>query len=445
MNRVFVSGMGAISPFGVGVEKLWGALLAGASAEQDIPNGFSYYHEPNSRVWAPLPPLDYSSLGISRAEQIKLDPLCLLSFVATSEALENASLNIRCTDEKKRTFRIDGVEPARLGISMGTGLGGSAGFRNYVPHLLRPIKNQLDSLKSDAGHSAIDALIENLDENPRVNPHVICQTMPNAISANLAIRFGALGMVEVACYACAASTIAIHRAISAIKLGEIDLAICGGAEFFGDLAGGVFMGFDKLKALAVKSRTSAAKPFDKNRNGFLFSQGGSGILILESEQNLSARNGTAIVELLDSAITHDASSIVSIDRENNQIGTMLDKLLSKTAHCSDDVTYINAHGTGTIANDAAEAAVIAEKFTHRPTVNSTKGAIGHAIGACGAIELIVTSLSLKEGRTHGNATLEQPDFDLNLPTKTRDIQRGLGITQNMGFGGHNASILVKPC
>ena len=445
MNRVFITGMGAISPFGVGIKPLWESLISGSSAAKDIPESFSAYYDPSSDVWAPLPKFDWKAFGITRSEEIKLDPISLLSFVATSEALHNAGLNVRCTDEKNRIFQIDGIDPASLGVSMGTGLGGSASFRNYVPHLLKRVKGELDSLNASHDNKTLEALVKNLVETPRVNPYVICQTMPNALSANLAIRFGAKGMAEVSCYACAASTYAIHKAVSSIKLGDIELAICGGAEHFGDSAGGIFMGFDTLKTLAksIDNPSDAARPFDKNRNGFLFSEGGAGILILESERSLAARGGTPVAEILGTSTSNDATSIVAIDPDNNQIGSMLDKLMNSTNSNPADVTYINAHGTGTLANDSAEARVLSQKFPHQPIVNSTKGALGHSIGACGAIELIVTTLSLTQGRTHSNANLQEPDCELNLPTKECNVLAGLGITQNMGFGGHNAAILVK--
>lgn len=445
-ERVFVSGTGAVTSYGIGTETLWDSLLNGVSAAAPIPDEFYSYHEPISEIWAPLPKFDWRQLGISRADEIRNDPLVLMSYVAVEEAIKNARLEIDCSNRKKQTFKIRDLPGARLGVSMGTGLGGgSAPFDNYVPHLLSRHRETLESLRLENRTPALQELTKNLAANPRVNPYVICQTMPNAVASNLGIRYGALGMVDVSCFACAASTIAIKKAVCAIQQGEIDVAIAGGSEFFGDRAGGVFMGFDILRTLAKTDQEpqTASRPFDANRTGFLFSEGGAGALILESEKHLEARKGEPIVEIVGSSISSDSTSIVSIDPENNQIAPMLLRLLKEASLEPSDITYINAHGTGTTVNDAVEASILQDLFPSAPIVNASKSLLGHTVGACGALESIITILSLSRGFVHPNLNITDPIAELNFPLVKTEIDSGIGLTQNMGFGGHNASLLFR--
>ena len=444
MRDVFVSGIGCVTSFGFGVNTLWDALISGRSAATRIPESFRAYHDPISNFWAPLPSFNWKDFGISRAEEKKFDPLVLMAYVAAQEALEKAALRPECVNPKERRFQLPNVDNHKLGISMGTGMGGgSSPFNNYVPHLLKRHKNLLDAAAET--NPDIVELKNNLEEHPRVNPFVICQTMPNALAANLAIRYQALGLVDTACFACAASTVAISRAFNAIQMGQIDVAICGGSEYFGDRAGGVFMGFDLLRTLTSGRGQSdeAAKPFDRHRDGFLFSEGGAGILILESREHIESRNHLPIAKLVNTAITNDSTSLVAIDPNNNQIRTMLDQLFQNMEVDRENVKYINSHGTGTIVNDLVEAEVLSSLFEKDAVVNTTKSLLGHSVGACGAIEAITTIKSLSDRVAHPNLNISEPITDFNFPKEPTSITSKSGVSLNMAFGGHNASLLFE--
>jgi 3-oxoacyl-[acyl-carrier-protein] synthase II len=188
---------------------------------------------------------------------------------------------------------------------------------------------------------------------------------------------------------------------------------------------------------------AANRPFDENRSGFLFSQGGAAVLILEELDHAQRRGATILAELIGFAETFDAHSIMSLAPGGQQIERMIHATLEDANMSPKDVDYINAHGTGTKNNDQTEAEVIDRVFGKSVRVNSTKSLLGHTIGASGAFEALVTALTLRDGKTHISRNLENPVLDLNFVRSVESFEPRVALSQSFAFGGHNAAIILR--
>jgi 3-oxoacyl-[acyl-carrier-protein] synthase II len=439
-SRVFVTGLGAVSAFGLGVNALWQGCTTGDSKVEPTPAHWSLYYQATSRVWSPLPPIDFSTLGFSRTEILTTGIPSLLAVAASTEGIRQANAD---------TMLLGSTIAAqvRAGIFLGTGLGGAkAPFDNYRAHLLGGMKARFNMLlKEFPDDLEIKEQLAALTAHPRVNPMVICQTMPNAASAGVGIRFGIRGPNDTVCYACASGTVAIGRAFQAIQRGELDFAIAGGVEHLSDRAGGVFMGFDRLQTLAKphQSAGSENRPFDLERSGFLFSEGGAAVLILESETSAKKRGVRPLAEVSGFALTSDAVSMVAMSEDNSAIPAMFQQVLNSAGIQAADIGYLNAHGTSTELNDRVESKLIEKHFGNKVKVNSTKSILGHTIGASGAFEAVVTVKSLQEQTTHVSRNLQNPIADLNFCTETAHHDFEYALSHSFGFGGHNAGLIFS--
>lgn len=446
-SRVFVTGLGVVSSVGSGVENFWAGCKAGTVVAAEIPLHWNEYYRATSRVWAPLPEPDYSQAGLGKTDLLTLGKPAALAIVAAQQALELAGVEVDRQQGRYPVAQLQGVAPPRAGIFLGTGLGAAqAPFNNYYAHLLSGLKSHLETaVANEPSLSLLAELRAGLREHPRVNPLVICQTMPNAIAASLAIRFGIQGPSDTVCAACASGTIAIGKAFQAIRHGAVDFALAGGAEHLGDRAGGVFMGFDRLQTLAKPLRGIGTenRPFDRERSGFLFSEGGAAIAVLESEQSVRRRGVRPLAEILGFAETTDAYSIAAIKDGANEIGTMIDIALADAGVPAHLIDYVNAHGTSTEINDAVEARIIERKFRPTTKVNSTKSILGHSIGAAGALEFVVTALSLRDQELHLSKNLDEPIANLDFCRETGPASLDYAFTHSFGFGGHNAGLVLR--
>jgi 3-oxoacyl-[acyl-carrier-protein] synthase II len=444
MTRVVITGAGVISSAGQSIDEFWENCLRGVSLAQDIPEHWLHYYQPRSKVWAPLPSCDYAKFGITRTERILLSTPALIGLCASYQATQNAGLE---TDSAGKIAKL-GTE-TRMSVHIGTGLGAAhSPFDNYATHLISGLKPKLLELQATyPDDPLVRDLLAGLKAQPRVNPLVICQTMPNALAANISLRLGVRGAVETSCAACASGTVAIGKAFRAIKAGETDIAIAGGVEHLGDRTGSVFMGFDRLQTLAspYQGLGTENRPFDQNRSGFLFSEGGAAILVLESLDSAVKRGQASqiLAEVVGFGQTSDAHSIAAISADNNAIRGMLDRALGDACVKPADIDYINAHGTGTEINDRVESGFISQTFPQRPLVNSTKSILGHTIGAAGAFEAITTAMSLHRQMVHPSRNLRDPIADLNFPLSAVPADLRLALTHNFGFGGHNAGLVLQ--
>ncbi len=342
------------------------------------------------------------------------------------------------------------VDPDRVGVYLGTGLGGGVSFlQNHTHHLLQRARAVLKTYVAEKAPSAhrdeLEGILDLLSHGLRFNPFEVSMVMPNAAAAVLGIRYGLTGPNETYCVACASGTIAVGNAWRAVRAGRVDMAVTGGCEYFGDEHGHIFRSFDVAGTL-VRDCTDperANRPFDKKRSGFLFSQGGAAVLILEELGHALRRGATPIAEIVGFAQTFDAHSIMALAPSGEQIERMIRLALAEAGVQAEEVDYINAHGTGTQNNDAIEAEVIERVFGRRPLVNSTKSLLGHTIGASGAFEALVTALSLRDGTTHVCKNLEDPVRELNFVREVGPRALRVGLTQSFAFGGHNAALVLR--
>jgi 3-oxoacyl-[acyl-carrier-protein] synthase II len=440
-RRVVITGIGVVAPNGATATEFWDNCRAMQSSVQPIPPHWQRYWQPLSRLWAPLPAIDFDRRGIGRVERMQLDKSAILAILAAREALESARMPCTLTDEKKNRYFVAGFSGDRAAVFMGTGIGGIASFAaNEGNHILTPCSARLQQLPIPP-----DELAELTRAPSRFNPFVVSMTMPNTCSAMLGIRFTAHGPNRTVCTACASGTMAIGQAFDAITAGSADVSLAGGAEYVADDYGGVFRGFDVAKTLVIDcdDPQRANRPFDRKRSGFLFAEGGSAVLVLEELSHALDRDAPIVAEVLAYAETFDAHSIMSIDASARQIRRMITEALDAADCTPAQIDYINAHGTATEQNDEVEAFAIESVFGSKPLINATKSLTGHTIGAAGAIEVAVTALSIATKTTHACKNLEEPIRPLNFVTKAGPFDIATAFTQSFAFGGHNAGLVLR--
>ncbi len=449
-RRVVITGAGIVSTNGIGVEKFWRNCLDAKTTVAPIPARWSSYAAPRSRIWSPLPDFNSESMGIGRAEQLQLDQVTVLALVATREALENAGFVPVSVNGSSRVFKLPGTDDSRTGVFLGTGLGGANTFlQNHTYHLLHgPRADLLDYAEKHApagDREKLQNILSLTNHGPRFNPFEVSMVMPNASAAAIAIRYSITGPNTTYCVACASGTIAIGNAYRAVREGTVDVAISGGCEYFGDEHGHIFHSFDVTGALLRECAdpTTANRPFDEKRSGFLFAQGGAAILVLEELEHAKRRRANIVAEVGGYSESFDAYSMMRLAPGGQQIENMLNMALADASVHAHEVDYINAHGTGTVNNDETEADVIQRVFGKSVRVNSTKSLVGHAIGASGAIEILVTALSLRDQTTHICKNLDNPLRDLNFVRSSGPMHLRVGLSQSFAFGGHNAAVVLS--
>jgi 3-oxoacyl-[acyl-carrier-protein] synthase II len=457
-RRAVITGCGVIAPGAATTAQFWRNCLDGTAPVSPIPPHWLRYARYGSTIWAPLPSIDFTALGIGRVEQMQLDMSAMLACAASQQALDEARLTRSLKNEKKNTFTINGVDGRRCAVYCGSGIGGLTSLiYNQANHVVSPLSNSLERLRpvlaglagprADEARAVCEAARQDIRMPQRFNPFIVSMTMPNAVSAYLGIKYSLNGPNTTMCCACAAGTVAIGHGFNAVRSGHADIALCGGVEYLGDEFGGIFRGFDAAHTLvaAGSDPQTANRPFDKRRSGFLFAEGGAAMLVVEDLDHAHGRGATIIAEITAYAETFDGHSIMMMDPSAVQIRRMLSDLVAQAGLGFSDIDYINAHGTGTVANDEIESRIIGELFGAKPLVNSTKSLIGHTIGAGGAIETVVTALSIAHKTTHACKNLDEPVSGLNFVKTVREFPIQKAITQSFAFGGHNAALVLEEC
>jgi 3-oxoacyl-[acyl-carrier-protein] synthase II len=452
-RRVVVTGMGIMCSMGTNIDEFWENCLRGISKVDSIPDHWHDYQSFNSSVWSALPHIDFGNHGISTIETLRFDVTTQLAIAASSMALINAEIEIEVANIKNNTFYLKGIEPTRAGVILGTGMGGVNSLLNAHSHqvLFRNKKN-LNDIIDNNHHQLQESVRGELSDihrrfqvPRRYNPFVVSMGMPNASSNNISIKYGITGRSNTVCSACASGTVAIGHAFRAIKEGIIDFAVAGGVEYLYDDYGTVFRGFDIIGTLTRNSekKNMGSRPFDKNRDGFLFSEGAGATLIIEELNHAKKRGAPIIGEIISYSESSDANNIMILERDGVQIKRMLSSALDEAGLTPMDIDYINAHGTGTVVNDEIEARVIRDVFGKSPLINSTKSLMGHSIGASGAIEAIVCLLSIANNETHICKNLVEPVQDLNFVTEVKKIEINTAISQSFAFGGLNSALVIS--
>lgn len=447
-KRVAITGLGVITAIGQGYEEFWQNCLAGITRVERIPDQWFRYSDFRSQLWSPLPYVDYSKYHIGRLEEKQLDPSSLMGLACAFQALDSAGVSYRLIDRKRNSYSLDAINPERAGVFIGTGIGGISTFAScYSYQLLFRTKELLEKaislIEGNGNIDSLEEIRERMIVPRRFNPFGVAMTMPNACSANMGIKFNLYGNNNTFCAACASGTVAICYGYKAIRSGELDFALVGGVEYMYDEFGALFLGFDTVHALTNGNSNSdkANRPFDIDRSGFLFSEGGGGVLVIEELEHAKKRGARIFAEIVGYAETCDAFNIMMMESRGYHIEKMLKQALEDAGVSENGIDYINTHGTGTVLNDETEAGLIERIFGKRPLVNSTKSLIGHTLGASGAIEAVVTALSIFNQTTHVCRNLEHPVRDLNFVTRVKLYPIKTAISQSFGFGGHNAVLV----
>ncbi len=382
-RRVAVTGLGALSCVGVGVDALWNAL--------------QYPEAPTSKR---LGEFDASHIGGPK-ELRRLDPFTLYGVVAADEAWINSGLTSPI---------IDGASIVT------TGIGG-----------LQTVLDQVNTL--------------NTKGPARVSPFMVPMMMPNAATAAVSMRFGLGGPAETVTTACAAGTHAIGNAARLVASGRCTVAVAGGAEAV--MVEIAESGFRNMTAL---SSSDISRPFDVERDGFVMGEG-AGVLILEDWDHAIARGATIYAEVIGAASTADAHHITAPDPEGNGAIRCMELALADADITADQVSHINAHGTSTPLNDLAESVAMRHVFGGKvPPVTSVKGHLGHSLSAAGALEGVVSVLTLRNQIIPPTAGTKNVDPAIGLDVVTGAPRPGnydVVLSNSFGFGGHNGSVIFR--
>jgi 3-oxoacyl-[acyl-carrier-protein] synthase II len=406
-KRVVITGMGVISALGNELNKFWESIKNGECGISKV-TSFDVSNM-SSKVAAEIRDFD-PTLYIDKKEARRMDRFTQFAMAATKMAVDMSNLDV----EK--------VDKFRFGVVIGSGIGGIQTFENQ--------------------HSVLN------EKGPgRVSPFFIPMMITNMATGRIAIQYGARGFNECVVTACATSTNAIGDAFKVIQRGDADVIITGGTE--ASITPVSFAGFCSMKAMSTcEDPKTACRPFDADRDGFVMGEG-AGVLIIEELEHALNRGANIIAEIVGYASTNDAYHITAPDPEGK--GSMMCmKMAIKDANLEpEDIDYINAHGTSTEFNDKFETNAIKVVFGERAyklPVSSTKSMTGHLLGAAGAIEAIISALSIRDGFIPPTINYKTPDPECDLdyvPNKGREAEVSCVLSNSLGFGGHNASIIIK--
>jgi len=407
-KRVVVTGMGLITPLGIGVQKTWDALLEGRSGIRRITQ-FDAEQFPTKIAGEVegFNPEDYIELKDIK----KMDRFIHFALAASQMAMEDSGL------------KIDDGNAERVGVIIGSGIGGLHTIEHY--------------------HSVM------LEKGPRrISPFFIPMLVVNLASGQVSIRYGAKGPNSALVTACATGTHSIGDASRIIQRGDADAMIAGGAEAVITPLG--IGGFNAMKALSTRNDKpeKASRPFDMNRDGFVMGEG-AGILILESLENAEERGARIYGEIAGYGMTADAYHITSPPPGGEGAARCMAVALNDAGVTPLEVDYINAHGTSTRHGDELETYAIKKVFgehAYKLAVSSTKSMTGHLLGAAGGVEAVISLLSIYNGVVAPTTNLDNPDPECDLdyvPHKARKMTVNSALTNSFGFGGTNACLLLK--
>ena len=406
-NRVVVTGMGAITPIGNDVESFWRSLK-----EKKVGIGqISTFDTTDYKVKLAAEVKDFDAKEYMDVKASKrMERFSQFAVAAAKEALEDSGLSLEKED------------PCRIGVCVGSGIG------------------SLQSMEKE--HKKL------LEKGPgRINPLLVPMMICNMAAGNVAIQFGLKGKCFNVVTACATGTHSIGEAFRSIQYGEADVMVAGGTESSITPLG--VAGFTALTALSTSQNPLRASiPFDKERNGFVMGEG-AGIVVLESLEHAKARGARIYAELVGYGATCDAYHITSPAEDGSGAAKAMEMAMKDGNVNPEEIDYINAHGTSTHHNDLFETKAMKlalKEHAYQVPINSTKSMIGHLLGAAGGVEFITCIKTIEDGFIHATAGLEMEDEECDLNyTKGEGVAAEVyyALTNSLGFGGHNASLLVK--
>ena len=406
-TRVVVTGMGAITPIGNDVESFWQGLK-----DKTVGIGPITYFDTTDykcKLAAEVKGFDPKQYMDAKAAR-RMEAFSQFAVAASKEALEQSGIDMEKED------------PYRVGVCVGSGIGSLQAMEKDVKKL------------NEKGPS-------------RVNPLLVPLMISNMAAGNVAIQFGLKGKCFNVVTACATGTHSIGEAFRSIQYGETDVMVAGGAEASITPIG--IAGFTSLTALNTTEDASRASiPFDEDRNGFVMGEG-AGVVVLESLEHAKARGANILAEVVGYGATCDAFHITSPAEDGSGAARAMENAIRDAGITAEDIDYVNAHGTSTHHNDEFETMALRLALgdhAEKVKINSTKSMIGHLLGAAGGVEFITCVKSIQDGFVHATVGLEKPGEGCDLDYTMGDgvsMNVDVAISNSLGFGGHNASLIVK--
>ena len=406
-TRVVVTGMGAITPIGNDVESFWQALKDKTLGIGPI----TYFDTADFKCKLAAEVKDFDAKAYMDPKTARrMEPFSQFAVAAAKQALDQSGIDMEKED------------PFRVGVSVGSGIGSLQAMERSEKKLL------------EKGPSRVEPLLV---------PLMIC----NMAAGNVAIQFGLKGKCINVVTACATGTHSIGEAFRAIQYGEADVMVAGGTEASITPIG--IAGFTSLTALNTTDDPKRASiPFDKDRNGLVMGEG-AGVVVLESLEHAKARGANILAEVVGYGATCDAYHITSPAEDGSGAAKAMEFAMKDAEITPEQVDYINAHGTSTHHNDLFETKAIRLALgdqAEKVKINSTKSMIGHLLGAAGGVEFITCVKSIQDGYVHATLGLEEPGEGCDLDYTQGDgveMNVNYAISNSLGFGGHNASLIVK--
>jgi 3-oxoacyl-[acyl-carrier-protein] synthase II len=407
-RRVVITGMGIVSPIGIGPQAYWDSLRSGRSGVGRVTffDVSTYPSQIDAEVKGFQPELYMDKKSLRR-----MDRFAQFALAAASMAIKDAGLDS------------DSIDKERVGVIVGSGIGG-----------LSTIEEEYEVLRQRGAS--------------RVSPFLIPKLISNIAPGEIAIRWGFTGPNYSVSSACATSNHAMGDALRILRYGDADVIVAGGAEAAITPLG--FAGFCSARTLSCRNDApeKASRPFDKDRDGFIMGEG-AGVVILETLEHAQARGVHIYGELAGYGATDDAYHITAPDPGASAAAKAMQLALMDAEVAPEKIQYINAHGTSTQLNDTTETKAIKKVFgahAKKLAVSSTKSMTGHLLGAAGAAELIATVLCIEHQMVHPTINYETPDPECDLdyvPNRSRPMKLDCALSNSLGFGGHNAVLVIK--
>ncbi len=408
--KVYVTGIGMVTPLGLDTKSSWSALLKGKSGIAPIAafdaEGFETTIAGEARAFDPTQYVD-------RKQARRLDRFAQFAVAATGQAMEQAGLRLD-----------DGsVDAARVGSVIGSGIGG-----------ILTLSEQWGVLNEKGPE--------------RVSPFLVPMMLADMAPGQVSILYGAKGPNYCVVTACSSGADSIGIALDMIRRGDIDIALAGGTE--APICPIAVAGFNACKALSRRNDApeAASRPFDAERDGFVMGEG-AGVLVIESEASAARRGAAPIAELAGYGGSSDANHVTQPAPGGEGAARAMRRALEQAEASPEDISYVNAHGTSTPMNDRFETEALKAVFgeeAYKIKVSSTKSMTGHLLGAAGGVEAAIAALAVSESAIPPTINLENPDPDCDLDYTPHHAQKGVvraAMSNNLGFGGHNSSLIFR--